>query len=65
MVGGLLPKGPHHRKLGQSLFRPKWTILVSRMLNPVRNKVIVTKMVVWTILVPRPFPISGVLSRDV
>ena len=45
---------------------PFWSILVSRMLNPVRNKVILTKMVVWTILdhfgpvhfptVPRPFP---------
>ena len=51
---------------------PKWSILVSRMLNPVRNKVILTKMVVWTILdhfgpvhfptVPRSFPSNWVLA---
>ena len=67
--------GPKWTKM--DLVRPKWTILVhlvSRMQNPVRNKVIVTKMVVWTILghfgsvhfptVLRPLPILSGFSKD-
>ena len=60
--------GPLQAKMDQN--GPFWSILVSRMLNPVRNKVILTKMVVWTILdhfgpvrfptVPRPFPKNAV-----
>ena len=65
------PNGPKWTSSGQN--GPKWTILVhfglAKALNPVRNKVISTKMVVWTILdhfgpvhfptVPRPLPIKG------
>ena len=45
--------GPLQVKMDQD--EPFWSILVSRMLNPVRNKVILTKMVVWTIMVQYTF----------
>ena len=61
----MVQNGPKWTKMDH--FGPCWSCECQ---NPVRNKVILTKMVVWTILdhfgpahfptVPRPFPIPGV-----
>ena len=62
--------GPKWTSSGQN--GPFWSTLVSRVLNPVRNQVILAKMVVWAILdhfgpvhfptVLRPFPNFAILS---